>query len=679
MAAPVQAAPDTTPSTRLDPIPVVVAASFTAGPLGDVLDFWSAELGVRFDVTFAPDGQVFQQLLDPAAALARNTNGFNVVLVRPADLGDGAADAAADLAAAIHAAADRSPAPLLVAACPPVPAGFTLAVDRPNVVTVTTDAYPVTDVADAYAERVGGIPFTPTFFAALGTALVRAAHARLTPRPKALVVDCDHTLWDGVVGEDGPAGVSIGPDRQELHRFLADQHDTGRLICLCSKNSEADVAAVFESRSEMGLRTGQLAATRVNWRPKSANLRELADELGVGLDSVVFLDDSPIECAEVRAGCPEALTLQVPREPAHALAFLRHCWPLDTGPVTDEDRHRTERHHQEKQRRQLRSASMSLADFLSRLDVRVRVEPARLEQHARIAQLTQRTNQFNLTGRRYTAADLPHLGLSCLTVDVTDRFGAYGLVGAVLYEVAGDALRVDSFLLSCRVLGRGVEHRMLAHLGALALDLGADRVILPFVPNTRNQPARDFLDQVASTVDGGYELTASAAAAVCHRPDATAPPPVPVAARSGEPPMDWRLVERIATVLADPAAIERAVAARFAPAPCAVTADPLEAHVVRLWTELLGVAPASAHDNFFALGGQSLQLVQFMARVRQAYGVELPVDLLFTPAFTVAEAARTIRERQLDAAGPAALDDALAALDRLSDEEIEALLAAGDD
>jgi acyl carrier protein len=144
--------------------------------------------------------------------------------------------------------------------------------------------------------------------------------------------------------------------------------------------------------------------------------------------------------------------------------------------------------------------------------------------------------------------------------------------------------------------------------------------------------------------------------------------------------MEWRLVERIATALADPARIERAVAARWAsPAPVAVPADPVEAHVIRLWTQLLGVAPTGVDDNFFALGGQSLQLVQFMARVRQAFGVELPVDLLFTPAFTVAEAARAIRERQLDAAGPAAVDDALATLDRLSDEEIEALLATGDD
>lgn len=690
---------------------VRVVASFTAEPLAEVLRFWAGELALPMAVSFAPYGQVFQQLLDPDGALRTNRDGVNVVAVRLTDLAD-----PDGFVAALRAADRDTTVPLLVAICPDPPGtdGRTgEAAERAVRDGVAgsghlrllgsaelADGYPVADPHDDYADRLGRVPYTPEFFAALGTALARTVHAIVRPRPKVVVVDADNTLWTGIVGEDGVAGITVDHDRRAFQELLIAQRDAGRLLCLCSRNNPADVDAVFAGRPDLLLRPEHLTASRVNWRPKSENLRSLAEELNLGLDSFVFLDDSPIEVAEVRAACPEVLALTVPADARRAAAFLRHCWPLDVDrALTDEDRQRVARYEQEAQRRAVRDSGMSLADFHANLDLRVDVTPARPDQHERVAQLTQRTNQFNLSPVRRDARDLRTLDLDCLVVTVADRFGDYGLVGAMLYAVDGDLLRVDTFLLSCRALGRGVEHRMLAHLGELALDRGAGTIELPYTATGRNGPARAFLAEVTAEPLGagaarpgdpdaptrtGHLLPAGTAAAVRHRPGGSdqpaQEPPTPATDRPAPvtPVEAWRVVERIATALADPAAIRAAVLAGHLPGAVTATGDPVEARVMQIWAELLAVRPGTPEDNFFALGGQSLQLVQFMARVREVFAVELPVELLFTPAFTVAEVSREIRQRQLAGADSAELTDLLAKLDRLSDDEIELLLAEED-
>ncbi|WP_326558932.1 HAD-IIIC family phosphatase [Micromonospora sp. NBC_01796] len=695
---------------------VRVAASFTAEPLAEVLRFWAGELALPMAVSFAPYGQVFQQLLDPEGALRANRDGVNVVAVRPTDLAD-----PDGFVAALRAADRETTVPLLLAICPDPPGTDPRTSDaaeravRDGVTGTThlrllglahlTRTYPVTEAHDGYADRLGRVPYTPEFFAALGTALARTVHTIVSPRPKVVVVDADNTLWTGIVGEDGIGGITVDRDRRALQQLLVDQRDAGRLLCLCSRNNAADVDAVLAGHPEMVLRPEHLTASRVDWQPKSDNLRSLAEELNLGLDSFVFLDDSPIEVAEVRAAHPEVLALTVPADAGRALAFLRHCWPLDTDRVTDEDRQRSARYEQENQRRALRESGMSLADFHANLALRVDITPARPDQHERVAQLTHRTNQFNLAPVRLDVRDLRSGDPECLVVTVADRFGEYGLVGAMRYALDGDLLRVDTFLLSCRALGRGVEHRMLAHLGELALHRGATTVELSLIPTARNGPARDFLAEIAAEPaddgtspvaepDGstriGYLLPAGAAAGVHHRPggsdqparppDATDRPPLvePDRATPATNREAWRVVERIATTLTDPSAVRAAVLAGHRGPAATGVEDPIEARVMQIWAELLAVRPATPEDNFFALGGQSLQLVQFMARVREVFAVELPVDLLFTPAFTVAEVSREIRRRQLDGADETELTDLLAELDRLSDDEIELLLAEED-
>ncbi|MBP2703140.1 HAD-IIIC family phosphatase [Microbispora sp. RL4-1S] len=724
-----------------------VAATFTADPLAEPLRFWLAEAGLGGGPAFAPYGQVFPALLDPGDVFGGP--GAVAVLVRAEDLiqGDGpaavgaadsvdaadAADAAdavvADLVAALRTSARGTRVPHVLVVCPPSPGGGAHAAharltagvakrlaDDPAV-SVLDGAEPYEPggvvagraggggpqrdgdgghdegdgVHDAFADRTGNIPYTERYFAALAGAIVRRAHAMRTPRPKVIVADCDGTLWDGVVGEDGPDGVEIGPARLEVWHELARQVEAGRLLCLSSKNDEDDVRAVFARHPELPIGLDRITATRIGWGAKSAALRSLADELNLGLDSFVFLDDSPVECAEVRAACPEALTLRLPADPAEAAAFLRNCWPLDVTTVTATDRDRT-RLYQEERRRDRARSEMSLADFFATLDLRVTITPVGPEHEARAVQLAGRTNQFNLSGERSPGGER-HV------VAVGDRFGDYGVVGLTAVRQDGDTLRVDAFLLSCRALGRGVEHRMLAHLGALAAGRGLSRVALAFRESARNRPARDFLDGLPSVREDGegvvwYVLDAGAAAAVAYvpgsrtaaaEPTATEPEPQPgtePAVPAGEPqaggPADWARIERIATRLTSAGAALDAMRhdrPRIGPVD---GASPVEASVMRWWAELLDTPPASVDDGFFELGGHSLRLVQFMARVRAEYGVELPFDTLYTTSFTVAQVAKVIEERQLAQAGDEELAGLLDELAGLSEEEIDALLSAGD-
>ncbi len=172
--------------------------------------------------------------------------------------------------------------------------------------------YPVLAIEDLRADRLGHIPYTRDYFVALATFLARRIAVFLKSPYKVIAIDCDNTLWKGICGEDGAAGVELTPARVRFHDTLIRLHDQGMLLCLCSKNNPADVAAVFEHRQDMRLREEHLIASRVNWEAKSANLRSLAEELQLSLDSFILIDDSPVECAEVRSGCPSVLTLQLP-------------------------------------------------------------------------------------------------------------------------------------------------------------------------------------------------------------------------------------------------------------------------------------------------------------------------------------------------------------------------------
>ena len=305
-----------------------------------------------------------------------------------------------------------------------------------------------------------------------------------------------------------------------MQQFMLELWSKGFLLCLCSKNDESDVLEVFDNHPDMLLKRDHLVSWRINWRPKSENIRSLAQELNLGLDSFVFVDDNPLECAEVRSGCPEVLTLQLPPE-EEITKFLGRIWAFDRLKVTSEDRQRTAMYKQELERASFQAQALTIDEFLAGLNVQVRFSEPSPSQLSRVAQLTQRTNQFNFTSMRRTEAQVQHLpesGLECRVVEVGDRFGDYGLVGLMIFGDRNNALEVDTFLLSCRVLNRGVEHRMLNELGKLALERNLPMVIVTFVATKKNKPAADFLESVVAqfrleTAGGNRYIVPAACAA----------------------------------------------------------------------------------------------------------------------------------------------------------------------
>jgi len=678
----------------LDERAIAISATFTAEALQPGLAFWAGELGLDYEIRFAAYNQLFQELLDPAGLFARNRKGFNVALVRFEDWRRaGLRENVENFAEAVRSAAKTFSAPLILVVCPSPgadqapfeDAGRVLsdaAAALPAVYTITPSElealYPVDEVHDPHGDELGHLPYTPVFFVALATAIARRIHAVTTPPYKVIALDCDETLWAGICGEDGPQNVVVDPPRRALQEFMADRRRAGMLLALCSKNNEEDVAETFRAHPEMPLRLGDFAARRLNWAPKSTSLAALAEELELGLDTFILVDDNPKECTEAQAGAPEVLALPLPARAEETPAFLRHVWAFDRARVTEEDRRRPELYAQRSERLRAERSAASLEEFLASLELEVRIAPMEPAQVPRVAQLTQRTNQMNTTCRRRTEAEIWSLGaLECLTVEVKDRFGSYGLTGVMIFGAEGRCLVVDTFLLSCRALGRGVEHRMLARLGEIALERGLERVEIPFVPHQRNRPAALFLESLGSLASLGSFPAREAADVKVKAAGALldAPPAEPRPSGSGK-----RLhYLRIANELRDPAVILRHIqAASQRSAPRDTAADPprtpLERELAELWAALLNVAAVGVHDNFFELGGHSLLAVQLLSRVRQIHGVDLSLEVVYSGDFTVAELAKAVELKEIEQSG-GDYQDLMRELEGLSDEEVRALLA----
>jgi FkbH-like protein len=348
-------------------------------------------------------------------------------------------------------------------------------------------------------------PFADRFLWEMGQGIARLLAALHRPPRKCLAVDGDNTLWGGIIGEDGIEGVQIGEDfpgsaHRDLQRLLLRRRAEGVLLALVSKNNEPEVRALMEGHSGMLLRPADFAAWRVNWRSKSENLVELARELNLGLESFVFLDDNPLEIESMRAALPQVLCVQLPEDPAEWLAALRGLTCFDRLEVTREDRERTGM-MQVEQTRQAVAARMDEAEFLRSLGLKVSVFRAGPGELERVAQLINKTNQFNLTTRRRTLEEVRALAASAeygvYGVRIEDRFGAYGLTGVAVVrrEVARKVWAIDTFLLSCRVLGRQVETAVLAVLAGEAAAAGAEWIEAEFVPSAKNAPAAGFLGE----------------------------------------------------------------------------------------------------------------------------------------------------------------------------------------
>ena len=508
-----------------------ISANFTADSLVGLLQYHEYISGKSRAVTLLPYDQSVQELINPNSRLNRMHPQQHIVLWRPVTDEDGkvvmasAFEQLEELASASASFARASSSSYLYfVPCPWQECNWTLyreftayvkgaLAGLSNCELVSLEHLGRDYVLQQYslpAELIfGDIPYTEEFFAAVANQLARQRDFQDRSPIKVFVIDADDTLWGGIVGEEGAQGVRLESAHTGLQEQLLKAHAAGALLCLATKNNLDDVRAVFEQR-DMPLRWEHLTRVCASWGPKSESILSLAEDLSLGLNSFVFIDDSPLECEEVLSACPGVLAIQLPCEQKRE-TFLTHLWPLDVRAVSREDALRSQMYAEELRRASLRKTSSTYGDFLASLEIEVRMHKPEPGELARVSQLSQRTNQFNTTGIRYSETELNILlskaDTEIRSVSVRDKYGDYGLAGSIFVRVGPRVWTVFGILLSCRVLGRGVEHEILRQLALEAAASGAQSLHVDFVKLARNAPALEFLRSVANPPEGEQKGT----------------------------------------------------------------------------------------------------------------------------------------------------------------------------
>lgn len=326
-------------------------------------------------------------------------------------------------------------------------------------------------------------------------------------RKKCLVLDLDNTLWGGVLGEDGVDGIKLGGDYpgnafSYWQRALLQLSRNGVILAVCSKNNEADVQEAWDCNPFMELKREHFSALRINWTDKVTNIRDIADELNIGLDSFVFIDDNPAERELVKQMLPQVTVPDFPEKLYMLMPFFKELVEryFRIYAVTAEDRNKTQQYQANAMRRAQQARFADLDSYLRSLSMEIDIIPADDFNMPRIAQMTQKTNQFNLTTRRYTEADIRQRlndGWRVYCMSVRDRFGDSGVTGAIFLEqIDWDTVGIDSLLLSCRVLGKGIEDAFLGTVLNLLHDEGVQKVVADYLPTAKNGQTADFYDRM---------------------------------------------------------------------------------------------------------------------------------------------------------------------------------------
>lgn len=356
------------------------------------------------------------------------------------------------------------------------------------------------------------IPFTNDFFVALCREWVACILAIRGQSRKCIVLDLDNTLWGGVVGEVGPLGIELGPGYpgiafQNFQRTLLRLWERGILLAIASKNNLADIEEAFEKNPHFILKKEHFAAIRANWEDKSENIVAIAKELNIGTDSMVFIDDSPLERDRMRRERPEILVPEFSLPPEEYVSQLLSLNAFHQMSLTEEDKKKGVMYAQESERATIRKNTKSKKEYLKELGITMRVCEGDTNNVARVSQLTQKTNQCNLTTKRYSETDIRRFlkeGWRVYSADVSDTFGEYGVVIVALVAPKGDEAQLDTFLMSCRAMGRDVEFAFLGYLIEKLHAAGFKKMTASFIKTLKNAPSKNFLP------DAGFSESKSA-------------------------------------------------------------------------------------------------------------------------------------------------------------------------
>lgn len=382
------------------------------------------------------------------------------------------------------------------------------------------DIHPIiTEIGNRHARDLRGlyafdIPFTADLFVHLAQVWVGYLKSTRGMVRKCLVLDLDNTLWGGVVGELGPTGIVLGAEYpgscfRAFQQTILSLYEQGVILAINSKNNPGDVDEVFEQNDQMILKKDHFSAIRINWDHKIDNMQSIAAELNIGTDSMVFLDDDPVNRDMVRQFLPEVAVPEFSLEPEHYVETLLSHNFFHRLSMTAEDRSRGRMYADERHRREQQETATNIDDYIASLQLRIALTCNDTASCTRIAQLTQKTNQCNLTTKRYTEADIQHLMESgrVYAATIEDQFGSYGLTCvAIVLPAEGGAWELDTFAMSCRTMGRRVEYTILdAILRDPALSVGT--IGGRFIPTKKSMPAASFLADMSfetteETVDG---------------------------------------------------------------------------------------------------------------------------------------------------------------------------------
>lgn len=354
-------------------------------------------------------------------------------------------------------------------------------------------------------------PFKNTFLDLYSREITKIVRALKGMSKKCVILDCDNTLWGGVVGEDGLNGIKLDkhsyPGRAffDFQKNLLYLYERGVLITLCSKNNEEDVWEVLDNHPYSLLKRSHLAGWRINWENKVQNIESLARELNIGLDSMVLVDDSPVECGQVKQYLPDVTVITVPQKLYTYPPLLLRDGLFDTLNFSSEDKNRTQMYQSESRRKQDQKQFSNIDDYLAALELVETIHPIRPDEIARVAQLTQKTNQFNLTTRRYSEADIKRFAddpdAAIYVLYVNDRYGEYGLTGILIARFEDDKCVLDSFLLSCRILGRKLEKVFVSHcMQEIIRKHDISQWQAEYIPSKKNQQVMNFWEDMGFTL-----------------------------------------------------------------------------------------------------------------------------------------------------------------------------------
>ena len=328
---------------------------------------------------------------------------------------------------------------------------------------------------------------------------------------KCIVLDLDNTLWGGIIGEDGFDGIELGHSSNgkafvDFQKELLSLWNHGIILAINSKNNFDDAMKVINEHPNMILRKKNFASIQINWDDKAQNLKQIAEEINIGLNSIAFFDDDKINRERIKQEFPEVLTIEVPDDPSQFSLILKNLNDFNVLQRTDEDIKRGQMYSQQRERKELEKSISNLDDFLEQLDIKVKMKNSNEFLIPRISQLTLKTNQFNLTTRRYQEEEIRNFTndhkfiVGC--AQVLDKFGDNGITGVYIINKQDKIWSIDTFLLSCRIMGRGVENGILSQILIDAKHNGVEEIRANFIPTQKNKPAENFLPDFGFQKEG---------------------------------------------------------------------------------------------------------------------------------------------------------------------------------